>query len=415
MEQSLRLLREPEEFLSDCARRYGDAFTMRAAILPPIVFISDPAAIEQVFAMDRDKDRFRAGEGNYRMLVPLGLSSILNLDGERHTRMRQKLSELWKPQYVEVVQNTVRSTMDRWRRGDRIYLRLEMERIALDVTLSTILGLDESRHREEVRELLVEWFAAADDVPSFVLRFVPLMQQVDDTLYREIARRRRSGRVGPDILSRLARDDDKGRLDDREIRDQLASLVAAGHDTTATIMAWAFFYLLSEPATLARVRDELDSKFHGAPMTCDNYKNPLPRLEAVLDETMRLHQVLSGVNRMLSRATRIGRYTLSKGVIVSPCIYLAHRRPQTWPEPERFLPERFSAAPKPDRSDYFPFGGGVRACIGQTFATAEMKIVVHEVLMRARLRIEQGYQARAIRRGVTYMPAGGIPATVLAA
>jgi cytochrome P450 len=292
-----------------------------------------------------------------------------------------------------------------------------MERIALEVTLSTILGLEESRHRDEVRDLLIEWFGSAADVPSFAMKFGPLLKEVDAYFYREIANRRRAGSAGTDLLSRLvtARDDEGRRLTDQEIRDQLASLVAAGHDTTASILAWVFFYLLTEPAVLAGVRDELAKRFGGLPIEPDTLKTPLPYLEAVLDETMRLHQVLSGVNRRLHRATRIGRHMLPKVVIVSPCIYLAHRRPEIWPDPERFDPERFMNSPRKPRSQYFPFGGGARGCIGQTFSVSEMKIVVHEVLTRARLRIVRGYQARAVRRGVTYTPDGGIPAEVIEA
>jgi cytochrome P450 len=343
--------------------------------------------------------------------------------------MRQVLRALWHPEYVEVVKRAAQSAMDRWRRGERIYLRVEMERIALDVTLTAILGLEHGRRRDEVRDLLVDWFGAADDVPSFLLSFAPHMQDVDRMLYAEIARRRREGSRGQDLLSKLVteRDDEGTRLRDDEVRDQLVSLLGAGHDTTATIMTWTFYYLLTEPAVCSRVRDELAKSFRGQPIQPDNLKkNPLPYLSAVLDETMRLHQVLAGVHRRLHRATRIGRYLLPEGVIVAPCIYLAHRRPDVWPDPDRFLPERFMTPDrfpaeqvmtgrKPTKGEYLPFGGGARACIGQVFSITEIKIVVHEVLMRARLRVEPGYRPRAIRRGVTFMPEGGIPATVIAA
>ena len=149
-------------------------------------------------------------------------------------------------------------------------------------------------------------------------------------------------------------------------------------------------------------------------MTAPDLTKELPYPGAVLDEATRLHPVLSGVHRMLHRATRIGRYMLPKGVIVAPCIDLAHRRPEVWREPDRFDPERFLGGPV-RKGAYFPFGGGVRACLGRGFANLEMKIVVHEVLRRARLRILPGYRPRAVRRGVTLAPDRGIPAVVVAA
>jgi cytochrome P450 len=414
-EQSLHLLREPEEFLAECGRRYGDSFTVRLSLFPPIVFVSHPRSVEQVFSMDRDKDRFRAGEGNAIQLSPLGPDSILVLDGERHARMKHFLRNLWDlKEYLDVVRQSVHSTVDRWRTGDRISLRSEMERIALDVILRAILGLDRGTHRDRVRELLVRWLRAADDVTKFLTSFAPLMKEVDAALYEVIARRRREGGRGPDLLSKLlaARDDDGARLTDPEIRDQVTTLIAAGHDTTATVMAWAFFHLFTEPAVLSRLHDELPPAGSRSDMA-DYLKRKGTYLSAVLDETMRLHPVISGVHRMLHRATRIGRYLLPKGVIVAPCMYLAHRRPEVWREAERFRPERFFEVERPEGA-YFPFGGGARACLGQDFAIPEMKIVVHEILQRARLRIEPGYQARAIRRGVTHVPDRGVPAIVLA-
>jgi cytochrome P450 len=418
-EQSLRLLKEPEDFLAECARSYGDTFTVRLAFLPPIVFLSHPDTVAaEVFRMDGDKDRFRAGEGNAKQLLPLGPDSVLLLDGRQHTRMRRVLGSLWHEDYVDIVRRSVARTVDRWRRGDRISIRGETERIALDVSLSATLGLPEGKHRNDVRALLVRWLSTAGDVPKFLLGFAPLMKEVDAVFYREIAERRRSGTGGRnDLLSKLVRgrDEDGSRLTDSEIRDQLVTLIAAGHDTSASVLAWAFFHLFTEPSSLARLCEELAQKLRGRQISqSDLSPQAVPYLTAVLDETMRLHPVLSGVHRMLHRTTSIGRYTLPKGVIVAPCIYLAHRRPDVWREPERFVPERFLDGPI-RKGAFFPFGGGVRACLGRGFALSEMKIVVYEVLRRARLRIDPGYRPRAARRGVTHVPDQGIPAVVIEA
>jgi cytochrome P450 len=424
-EQSIRLLREPEEFLAECGRRYGDAFTVRLSLFPPIVFLSHPRAMQEFVRLDRDGDRFRAGEGNAFQLSPLGRHSVLLLDGDAHDRMRRFLKDLWHSSYIEVVRQAVRSTVMKWRPGEAISLREEMERIALDVILRAILGLKANTRRDQVRTLLVRWLAAAEDVPKFLTSFTPLMMDVDDALYEEISRRRREGGGASDLLSRLLvhRDADGTRLTNREIRDQVTTLVAAGHDTTATILAWTFFHLFTEPTVRSCLERKLET-VRRLPPTRD-LPEEFKRIEesdygeylsAVLYETMRLHPVISGVHRMVHRDTRIGRHRLPKGVIVAPCIYLVHRRPDVWRDPDRFDPERFKSGPPPQSAGtYFPFGGGARGCLGQHFAMREMKIVVHEVLKRARLRIESGYQPRATRRGVTHIPDRGIPAIVLAA
>ena len=252
------MLREPEEFLAHCRRRCGDAFTVRLSLFSPDRVRQRSGDDRAGFSNGRRQRPVPGREGNALQLFPLGPDSVLLLDGERHARMRRFLRNLWHPDYVEVVSRSVRSTVDRWRPGERIYLRSETERIALDVSLTSILGLPEGAHRAHVRGLLVEWLGTAGDVQSFLLGFRPLMKEIDDVFFAEIRdRRRRGGRASNDLLSRLvlARDDDASRLTDREIRDQLVSLIAAGHDTRRP--SWHGRSFTFHRTILARLRSEL--------------------------------------------------------------------------------------------------------------------------------------------------------------
>jgi cytochrome P450 len=190
----------------------------------------------------------------------------------------------------------------------------------------------------------------------------------------------------------------------------MLTLLVAGHETTATSLAWAFHQVLAHPEVLAEVRAERARVVGDGPLEPAH----LPRLEyldAVLKETARLSPVLAWVGRRLTRPMRIGGYDLPAGVDVLPCIYLTHRRPDVWTDPLRFMPERFVGV-RPTPNTFFPFGGGVRRCLGAAFATYEMKIVLSEVLQRVQLRAAPGERVRLVRRNITFAPSAGMPVLV---
>jgi cytochrome P450 len=237
-----------------------------------------------------------------------------------------------------------------------------------------------------------------------------LRAAVDALLYDEIARRRAAGTTGrDDVLSMLieARDENGRPMTDAELRDEMMTLLLAGHETTATSLAWLFSHVLRRPDVLTRLHDEIARVTGGAPVAAEHV-GQLTYLDAVLKETARLHPVIPEVGRRLAAPTVIGGYPLPAGVAVVPCIYLAHRRADTWPDPVGFTPERFLGV-RPNPYAFFPFGGGVRRCLGAAFATYEMKIVLATVLRRAALRLAPGTDMRVVRRTVTFAPAGGVP------
>jgi cytochrome P450 family 110 len=241
-------------------------------------------------------------------------------------------------------------------------------------------------------------------------RYVRRARAIDDILYAEMARRRLEGTAGrSDILSLLldARDEAGAPMSDLELRDEMFTLLMAGHETTATSLAWVFYQVLRHPDVLARLRDELHAVLGDGPMEPEHVGR-LEYLDAVLKETQRLTPVIGMTGRALRVPARIGGRELPAGVVVCPAIYLVHRRPDLWPEPERFRPERFLGV-RPSPFHFFPFGGGVRRCLGAAFATYEMKVVLSEVLRRAELRIADGYRLRAVQRAITSAPSGGVP------
>jgi cytochrome P450 len=230
---------------------------------------------------------------------------------------------------------------------------------------------------------------------------------VDATIFEQIARRRRDPNLGArqDVLSMLlgARDEDGDGMTDVELRDELMTALAAGHETTATGLAWALERLLSNPSTYARLCDEVSG--------CGERPEPeklatLPYLDATVKEVLRLRPVVPVVGRVLKKDTTLGGFTMPAGTAVGACIYLAHRNPDVYPDPDQFRPERFLGM-QPDPVSWLPFGGGIRRCIGAAFALYEMKIVLGTMLLARDFELAQPPNAKTLRRAITFWPAGG--------
>ena len=226
------------------------------------------------------------------------------------------------------------------------------------------------------------------------LRMTKLKRSVDAALYRMIAERRRSPTNTNDVLAMMleARDEQGQGMTDVEIRDELVTLLLAGHETTATTLAWIFDRLLAHPAALAKLRTELAAGR-------EEY------LDAAIRETLRVRPIIPLVGRHVAKPYQLGRWTIPPGHRIAQSIYLAGRNAAAYPEPDRFLPERWIGV-KPDPTTWFPFGGGIRRCIGMAFALFEMRIVLQTVLPRAELRFADG-AATVVRRGITLAPSGG--------
>jgi cytochrome P450 len=371
-----------------------------------------------------DDDDLRAGEANVVLRPLLGVNSVLFLDGDRHARERRLMLPPFHGERMLAYADTMRAitddVLDRWPVGRPFPIHPEMQAITLEIILRTVFGL-EAGALAVLRDLLRRWIASALNPlllwPLLQVdfgrmspwgRLLRLKREIDALLLAEIARRREAGAgERADVLSLLlaARDEEGRPMRDEELLDEMITLLVAGHETTATALAWTFHHLLANPDVLEACRAEARASSGGFAQ--------LSLLDAVVKETLRLNPVITEVGRRLTRPMRIGGRDIPAGVAVGPCIYLVHRRPDVWPDPERFDPARFVGT-RPSPYEFLPFGGGSRRCLGMAFALYEMKVVLATVLARAELAPMRGYRMKVVRRSITMAPSRGMPVVVTA-
>jgi len=401
--------RQARRVLYGCQDRYGDMFTIRIAYEGTWVILADPEAIKQVFT--GDPKVFHAGEGNEILATVLGRNSILVLDEKPHMSQRKLLLPPFHGGRMQGYEGTMAEIAAReiesWPTGEPYALRPRMQALTLEIILNTVFGVREGERLAELREALREFLDLTTDPrmllplvligPDRIRRFSPFRRRIDrvnELIYREIAERRGAEDLEErdDVLSLLvgARHEDGSPMSDEEMRDELLTLLVAGHETTATSLAWAVERLSRHPEKLDRLRSEVEGG-HDAYLT------------ATIQETLRLRPVISLVLRKLTEPVEIGGYELPAGVSVAPCVYLAHRNPEVYPEPQRFLPERFLENP-PGTYTWIPFGGGVRRCLGASFAQFEMAVVLKELVKRHQIRPAKARSERIFRRAITETP-----------
>ena len=408
-----RWWRRPLETLEECRARYGDMFTYRLAHEGTWVFVSDPEAIKQVFT--GDPRLLHAGEANIVLLPVLGEHSVLVLDEPAHMKERKLMLPPFHGKrmqaYREVMAEVAAREIDRWPADEPVRMRARMQAVTLEVILRAVFGVDERERlthlRDELRgtlNLLANPRRAIFMVmlgPERLRRFRPFrrkMERIDRLMFEVIAARRGAPDLADrdDILSLLlqARHEDGEQMSNRELRDELMTLLVAGHETTATALSWAVELLARHPAELDRLETEV------AAGEGDEY------LDAVIKETLRLRPVIALVLRKLVEPMEIGGRLLPAGVSVAPSIYLVHRNPDVYPEPERFRPERFIEQP-PGTYTWIPFGGGVRRCLGAAFAEFEMAVVLKELVARRSLRPARDEPEHSVRSTITNVPSRG--------
>jgi cytochrome P450 len=401
--------RRAQWMLDQCAARFGDTFTLRILNEGSWVVLSHPDHVKQVFT--GDPRVFHAGEGNRILLPVLGERSVLLLDDDAHIEQRKLLlppfhGERMK-RYGELMAEIAAAEIERWPRGEPYRLRPRMQALTLEIILRTVFGVAEGERLERLRAELRRLLDMVTNPrlmvvpallgPERLTRFKLLQRdvaRVDAPIYEEIAERRRTSDLAErdDILSLLlqTRHEDGSPMSDAELRDELVTLLVAGHETTATALAWAVERLVHHPDKLDRLTQEVRGGESGY-------------LDAVVTETLRLRPVISAVARKLTEPVEIGGWRLPAGVVVTPSIYLVHRRADVYPEPERFLPERFVDNP-PGTYTWIPFGGGVRRCLGGAFAMFEMSVVLSELVRRTRLEPARGEPEEVVRRAITETP-----------
>jgi cytochrome P450 len=408
----------PVAFLEWCHRRYGDTFALRLPGDSTMVVLADPNAIRQVTGLAADD--FTAA-ATAPILEPfLGLRSLVLLDGERHHRERKLLADSLRggamSDYAEVITRITERAVATWPTAKPFSLHAEMQAITLDVIVELIFGADDPERRAELVRVLRPWLRQSGSALLLVEafrreglggrspwgRFVAQRREVDRVLERHIEARRADPDLADrhDVLSLLLQAEARGEAfsDATSLHDQLITMLAAGHDTSATALAWAFVLLLRHPNARSRLLDELESGGD------DRY------LDAVVKEVLRVRPVILEVGRTLTHPVTIDSHTIPAGAALVGSILLAQQSADRYVDPRAFRPERFIEQPA-DPHTWLPFGGGIRRCIGAALATVEIKTVLRTVLTAVELE-PVGRMEQPRRRAVTMIPSRGARAVV---
>ena len=419
----MRWARRPIEYLDDCIERYGELFTLRLIGHGPMVFCTHPTGIKQIFTAPADA--LFAGDGN-RLLTPiLGPNSLLLLDGPAHRRNRRLMMPPFHgkrmKEYATIIREATCRATEGWSAGDTLAIAETTKRISLEVILRAVYGFETNLDEASDRLLGVT------NTVTPLLLFFPLLQRdlgpgspgrkyrraqahSDALMYGQIRAYREQGYEGrKDILSLLmsARDEEGEGLSDEELRDQLLTLLAAGHETTAVGLAWAFHWLLSTPDSLAALLAEL-APLGVAPDPVA--LTELPYLRAVCKESLRLVPTIPIVVRTVQEPFELMGHAIDTGMYVVPCIYGVHRREDVFAKADQFRPERFLNN-KFSPYEFIPFGGGTRRCIGAAFAEFEMQIALGTLFAQYRFALD-GDETRPTRRNVSILPKDGRPIRV---
>ncbi len=412
--QTARWLVRPIAFLESCRGRFGDSFSVRfLGFQTPLVMVSDPDAIRAVYS---GREHGLPPGRSFALRPLMGPRSVLLLEGAEHLARRRVMLPPFHGErmraYEDAIGEIAEREIDSWPLEKPFALHPRMQGVTLEVILSAVFGVTGPQRRERLRRLLPRLLESTSSAnfqfrvlmarqlnrPGPLAQLRDLTRKIDNALFAEIAQRRADPAVGDreDILSMLtvARFDDGTAMDDRELRDQLVTLLLAGHETTATALAWTVDLLLHQPAALECLTAEVDA---GAD---DTY------LRAVIQESLRLRPVVPLAGRRLASELRVDGLTLPAGTDVTPAIWLTHTRPDLYPEPFAFRPERFLARP-PTTYGWIPFGGGVRRCLGAAFAELEMRVVLSTMLRRRVLQAASLHAEHATRRNVTLSPRCG--------
>lgn len=420
----LRFLFRPLETLEARRQAYGDDYRVsQPDSKPALVYFSSPEALEAIFTAK--PEQLSSGRSNQILSVLLGEHGIVLLQGEAHQRQRQLLMPPFHGDrmrsYGQVVQNITEQVISQWTTGTSFRVRPAMQSISLQVILKAVFGLDGGQRYEQLRQVLSQMLDGfGSPIGAMFLfyrflqkdwggwspwgRFLRLRQQVDELLYAEIAERRSQPDVErTDILALLmaARDPEGQPLSDVELRDELITLLFAGHETTASALAWALYWIAYRPEVRTKLLAEIDALNPDPdPVTIAR----LPYLTAVCQESLRLYPIaISAFPRVVQQPMKVASYWLEPGTVVMPSIYLAHHRSAIYPEPKQFRPERFLER-QFSPYEYLPFGGGDRRCIGSAFALFEMKLVLFEFLSNLEMTLVNRKPIQPIRRGLTVAP-----------
>lgn len=421
LSQTWHWLTHPTKLLERGHAQRGDRFTLRTLSDGDRVFLADPPAIQSVFLADGEQ----GPSENRELFSPLlGSRSLLVAEGAEHERARRSIAAALHPRrfagYGPRIRDLVDEEVDTWPLGAPFKLIDPLLGLVLRALLAVILQPRARARRDQLAALIIAGERAVQNpllhAPPWLRgalgRFGPwgrtlaLRARFNEQVDREVCERRTQGGGEDDVLSVLLAE----QAAPDEIRDQVFTLLVAGHDTTAVTLSWTLHFLAQDPArweTLAAQVRRVESD-PAAGRVLD-----IPLLDATLRESLRLQPVIPFVKRTLARPLLLGVHELPAGTVVAPCMYLAHRDPQRYPAPQRFLPERFLQR-RPTPTEWFPFGGGQHRCVGSSLALYLMKLILATVLTRTTLQPVPGPAVRPVRRFFTLAPSDGVPVILVA-
>jgi cytochrome P450 family 110 len=435
--QTARFLTRPLEFFQEQVDNYGPTFTIHLAGLPTLVMLTMPSDLKALFTAPADL--MHAGAANALAFGPVaGTRTHFVLDRESHLERRRLMLPPFHGdrmhEYGEAMADVTARAVAAWPRDTAFAAHAQLQRITLQVILRTIFGLDERAPRDE--QVILQLVRLANEAVASPLlmarplqwdlgpwspwgRVLRVVRESDRLVLAEIQKRRAAGDAAErkDILSMLllARNEQGEGLTDAEVRDELTTLVLAGHETTGTALAWALECLLQRPAVVRRIRDEMAQV--AGPGEVPRSREALAKLEyldAVIKEVLRFRPIMAfGGTRVLQAPWRLRDWEIPAGAAVANALSMVHRRPDLYPEPHEFRPERFLGR-RPDPYEWTPFGGGVRRCLGMAFALYEMKIVLAGLLSTVELELADPGPVRAVTRGFFIAPAKGLRVCVKA-
>ncbi len=420
-------MRRPYEFFASCQAQFGDLFTLRIPVLGDVVIVASPEHVKEVFA--QSPEAAHAGEANVVLRPFLGDHSLLLLDGSPHLRHRRMMMPAFHgdriASYGASMLSMTDESIDRAPRGRPFAAHDLLQDLTLRIILRTVFGVAEGARFTELATILAESLDVLAWPPMLASwmqtdlgpwspwgKFVRLSRRADALLQAEIEEARAQSAAGrSDILSMLlaARDEQGQGLTDLELKQELVTLLVAGHETTATALSWALRWTLDDVTLRDRLVAEADRLVVAGGGTLDPAAVARSELlDGVVKEALRLVPVIPLVGRVMQRPLTLGAYELPVGTRVAPSIYLVHHRPELYPHAERFDPDRYRSF-RPSSWEFIPFGGGFRRCIGASFAIAEMKMVLAQLFRRLTLRLAPGYRPRRTRRSITITPSEGLP------
>ncbi|MDB9522111.1 cytochrome P450 [Dolichospermum circinale CS-1225] len=427
--QVLNWIFRPMPYMVECAKKYGDVFALKLqGNLPPMLFVYSPEAMQQVLSNDQ-KELEAPGDLNSIFEYLLGKNSVISLSGKAHQRQRQLIMPPFHGErmrtYAELIENITIKVFNQQPKNQSFNIRNITQDITLQVMMEAVFGLYEGERAEKLKHFLCQILEQGSTPWRVIFLYFPKLketfgiseiwrqqmkkqQQADQLIYQEIRERRENfDPKRTDILNLLisAEDENGQPMTDAELRDELMTLLVAGHETTATAISWAFYWIHKFPEVKEKLLAELDS-------LGENYDSntvfKLPYLTAVCNETLRICPVgmLTFPRRVKTPISLCG-YQLEPGTIVMGSIYLAHHREDTYPEHEKFHPERFLER-QFSPYEFLPFGGGARRCIGLAFAQMEMKLILAKVLKTWSIKLVDTHEIKPKRRGLVTGPSSPI-------